>query len=108
VLKSVAILPVAPPPSTPIPVTRNFVATDRQGNSYVSHTLRRVIEKYSPQGQRLATLKGFTRPEAVAVDEDGNVYVVDFNQVKIVRAARPHLFGGTKPTAKPARPGAAK
>jgi hypothetical protein len=59
VLKSVAILPVAPPPSTPIPVTRNFVATDRQGNSYVSHTLRRVIEKYSPQGQRLATLKGF-------------------------------------------------
>lgn len=106
ILKAVAALPVAPPPSTPIPITRNFVATDREGNAYVSHTLRRVIEKYSPQGQRLATLKGFSRPEAVAVDEDGNVYVVDFNEVKIVRAARPHLFGGTKsaPAAKPARP----
>jgi sugar lactone lactonase YvrE len=77
---------VAPPLGPPTPA-RVFVASDVQGNVYVSHTLRRVVEKYSPKGQRLATIKGFVRPEAIVVDEDGNVYVVDFNQVKIVRAA---------------------
>lgn len=102
VLKNAAAsLPIAPPSPTPIPVTRNFVASDRQGNVYVSLTLQRKIEKYSPQGQRLATIKGFNRPEAVAVDNDGNVYVVDYNEIKIVRAARPRLFGTPTPTSSP-------
>jgi len=110
ILKAVATLDVAPPLALPVSPTRVFVATDVQGNVYVSYTNRRVIEKYSPKGQRLNVLKGYQRPEAVAVDEDGNLYVVDFNQVKIVRARAPRLFENTKPGKSPAntKPSATK
>jgi hypothetical protein len=88
ILASVATLPVGAPSAPPTSSSRVFLTSDVQGNVYVSHTLRRVVEKYSPKGQRLATIKGFVRPEAIVVDQDGNVYVVDFNQVKQVRVVR--------------------
>ena len=78
-----------------------FVATDVQGNCYVSSTVQRTIEKYSPEGQKLYTVRGLQRPEAIAVDEDGNLYVVDFNQIKILRARYPRE-GGTGGSAAPA------
>ena len=92
-------------PSTPLPIapTHLFMTADAQGNVYLSFTKRKVIEKRSPDGRVLATLKGFEQPEAVAVDDDGNVYVVDFNQIKVCRA-HPKSAEGTapKPSASPA------
>ena len=92
-------------PSTPLPIapTHLFMTADAQGNVYLSFTKRKVIEKRSPDGRILATLKGFEQPEAVAVDDDGNVYVVDFNQIKICRAHPKSAEGAApKPPAAPA------
>jgi protein phosphatase len=86
VLRSLGTLPLAPPPPNPTPASRVFVTSDAQGNVYTSRTAGRIIEKRNAEGSLLLTLKGFERPEAVTVDEDGNLYVVDFNQVKILRA----------------------
>jgi len=87
--RPLAELPLAPPPSTPIPPSRTFFATDPQGNGYISHTARKIIQKYDREGRLLLTLGGFQRPEALAVDEDGNLYVVDFNQIKKLAAHFP-------------------
>lgn len=106
VLRSVAILPDAPPTATPIPRSRIFLTTDLQGNIYFSHTARRMIEKRSRDGRLLATIsKDLQQPEALAVDEDGNLYVVDFNQIKILRARSPRP--GTTASPPPAKRGRA-
>lgn len=100
-LHSVATVDIAPPPPLPISPTRLFAASDAQGNVYLSYTKRKVIEKKSPDGRLLATLSGFEQPEAVAVDEDGNLYVVDFNQIKICRAHPASAVAPPKPSALP-------
>jgi serine/threonine protein phosphatase PrpC len=87
-LKSIDKLEVADAP-TVIPSTRVFMAADPQGNVYLSYTKRKVVEKKGVDGHLLATITGFERPEAVAVDEEGNVFVVDFNEIKVCRAHRP-------------------
>jgi hypothetical protein len=87
-LKSVEKLEVADAP-TVIPPTHVFMAADPQGNVYISYTSRKIVEKKGADGRLLATITGFERPEALAVDEDGNVYVVDFNEIKICRARQP-------------------
>ena len=85
-LLSVAQLEVAPPAPDPVPPSRVFIAADLQGNLYISYPLRKVVEKRSPEGGLLQKLSGFTRPEAIAVDEQGNIYVIDRNILKVLRA----------------------
>lgn len=87
--RPLATLPLAPPPPTPIPPSRTFFATDPQGNGYICYTARKIIEKYDREGRLLLTLSGFQRPEALAVDEDGNLYVVDYNLIKKLSAQFP-------------------
>jgi hypothetical protein len=101
-----ATLPLVPVAPTPVPVSRTFMTTDAQGNVYVSYTALKKVEKRSPDGRVLLTIKDLHRPEALSVDEDGNLYVIDFNEVKVLRARRP----GEKsvPPAKPAAGTAAR
>ena len=79
-----------------------YTATDAAGSLYVSRTAQKVIEKYDSRGKLLTRIAGLQRPEAIAVDEKGSIYVVDFNTIKVV-AAKPRTIGpGAKPpTAKP-------
>lgn len=60
------------------------VATDKQGNIYVSDMMRCRVQKFSPDGQFLAGVGtmgdyagSFARPKHIAVDDDGILYVVD-------------------------------
>lgn len=69
-----------------IPSTRAYMTADMQGNVYLSFPRRKVIVKKSPDGVTLTILDGFDRPEAMAVDEKGNLFVVDLNQIKVCRA----------------------
>ena len=69
-----------------IPETQIYITSDPQGNVYIAYTKRRVIVKKAMDGRTLTTLSGFDRPEAIAVDESGNIFVVDLNQIKICRA----------------------
>ncbi len=110
-LKSVGELPdMPPPPPNPVPPSRQFITSDAQGNVYVSYTGKRIVEKRGADGRLLATIRGFDRPEAIAVDENGNLYVIDYNQIKILRARLPDApapdasgSGDNKPAAiKPA------
>lgn len=91
------------PPSLtdPIPRSRVFIATDLQGNSYISYSAKKVIEKYDTAGRLLLTLKGFKRPEALTVDAEGNIYVVDFNQIMKIEATEPTANTGATAPAKP-------
>jgi PPM family protein phosphatase len=92
-LRSVEALEIMDSRLDTIPSTRVFVTSDPQGNVYLSYTKRKVVEKKGADGTLLATIKGFLRPEAIAVDDDGNIYVVDYNEIKISRARLP----GEKP-----------
>jgi protein phosphatase len=103
----VETLTPAPPPPSPTPETRVFVASDPAGNLYLSYTKRKVIEKKTPEGKLLLRLTGLDRPEAIAVDESGNLYVVDFNQIKVLRA-KPNALAIQKRVAAPSSPAAKK
>jgi protein phosphatase len=83
---NVANFPPAPPAPNPAPDTHVFVTSDLQGNVYISYTRERQIVKKGRDGAILQRLTGFTEPEAIAVDETGNLYVVDLNLLKILRA----------------------
>ncbi|MBC8101685.1 MAG: protein phosphatase 2C domain-containing protein [Cytophagales bacterium] len=104
-VKSVATL--APKGTTSIPDTQVFMTTDPHGNVYLSYTRRKVIEKKTPEGKLLLTLSGFEQPEAITLDEQGNLYVVDFNQIKVLKA-KPNSLAAQKRTAPAAKPAAKK
>jgi hypothetical protein len=106
-VKVVETLAPAPPPTSPPPDTRVFVTSDPAGNLYLSYTKRKVIEKKSPDGQLLLRLTGLDQPEAIAVDESGDLYVVDFNQIKVLRA-KPNALAIQKRAAAPSTPAAKK
>jgi hypothetical protein len=106
-VKVVETLAPAPPPTSPPPDTRVFVASDPAGNLYLSYTKRKVIEKKSPDGQLLLRLTGLDQPEAIAVDESGDLYVVDFNQIKVLRA-KPNALAIQKRAAAPSTSAAMK
>jgi streptogramin lyase len=72
--------------ATEVPAGLFYMTSDPQGNVYFSYPKRAVVVKKSPEGQVLRVIRGFIRPEAIAVDEVGNVYVVDNGDVKICRA----------------------
>ncbi len=80
---------------------RTFTATDALGNLYVSRPALKKIEKYDPRGGLRLTITGLERPEALAVDEQGTLYVVDFNAIKVI-SARSKLIGPAPK--KPAAP----
>jgi protein phosphatase len=85
---SIETLEIAESPTTFSP-THVFVTSDPQGNAYISYTTKKIVEKKGADGKLLGRIRGFQRPEAIAVDEQGNIYVVDFNQVVVCRAQRP-------------------
>jgi PPM family protein phosphatase len=84
--------------------TRVFMTSDPQGNVYFSYTKKRMIVKRGPDGKLLRTITGFELPEAIAIDEQGNIFVVDFNEIKVCRARLPRPDedrSSAKPTPKP-------
>jgi hypothetical protein len=95
--------PILPePPVTPEALkARFFTATDSLGNTFVSRPIQKKIEKYDAKGGLRLTLTDFQNPEAIAIDEQGNLYVVDFNTIKVV-APRTKLIGPAPK--KPASP----
>jgi tripartite motif-containing protein 71 len=50
---------------------------DRQGNVYLADTRNNRVVEFSPTGQFLTQWKGVVRPTSVAVDTQGDVYVVE-------------------------------
>jgi len=68
-----------------------FWAADSQGYLYVSSKADRCIYKYDANGTRRAVIgEGeLERPEAIAVDGSGSLYVVDANRLKVLRAFSP-------------------
>jgi protein phosphatase len=106
VIDAVTAFDVQTPPPTPVPTSRVFFAADLQGNTYVSYPARKAIVKYGRDGQELRTIKSTARPEALTVDEDGNLYVIYDSEIKKLEAV-PITEGTTaspkpKPTPKPA------
>jgi len=68
------------------------VATDKQGNVYVSDTIRARISKFSSDGRFIMAFGetgdrpgNFTRPKHLGVGSDGMIHVVDaaFNNVQV-------------------------
>jgi protein phosphatase len=82
------------PPSGDALRAQVFLAVDAQGNVYVSSTARKVIEKYSPAGKRLWKSGLLERPEGIAVDEEGAIYVVDADHIKRFAVKRPAAGSG--------------
>ncbi len=81
------------------------LASDSEGNIYVSDTGAFRVQKYSPSGEYLLTVGShgdaygqFARPKGIALDKQGNVFVVDaaFENVQVFDKAGKLLlfFGG--------------
>ncbi len=109
-LKVITGFDVPTPPPTPVPSSRVFYTADLQGNVYVSYPARKVIIKYNPEGLILYKIKNSARPEALTVDEDGNLYVVYDSEIKKLEAVpmtgagaspKPGASSGTKQSPKP-------
>lgn len=77
-----------------------YTATDDAGSLYVSRTAQKIIEKYDASGKFLTRIAGLQRPEAIAVDEKGSIYVVDFNTIKVISAHPKTIGPGAKPKGK--------
>ena len=63
------------------------VASDRQGNMYISDPAAKEILKFGRDGLFLGSIgKGkLFAPEALAVDGDGSIYVIDGGRLKAIR-----------------------
>lgn len=70
--------------------SRHF-ATDPQGNIYISDAHAKTIEKLRSSGELIKTISsGLRKPEAIAVDDNGNIYVVDATTLKLIAASPVH------------------
>ncbi|MBC7806652.1 MAG: protein phosphatase 2C domain-containing protein [Akkermansiaceae bacterium] len=96
-VRAVATFDVPTPPPTPVPSSRVFYATDLQGNVYISYPARKLIEKIGRDGQVLFRKKSTERPEALTVDEDGNLYVIYDSEIKKLEAI-PIVKGTASPS----------
>jgi len=71
------------------PAPRHY-ATDAQGDLYIADAPSHVIYKISPSGELLMTLTEaatkVTKPESIAVDDTGNIYVIDVSTLKVIPA----------------------
>ena len=85
--------PIAPP--LPIAETTLHVANDPQGNLYVADSLAHTITKYKPNGERLGLVahSSLTNPQSLAVGDDGSVYVIDAERLKVLRSHTPKSGG---------------
>lgn len=67
------------------------LATDSQGNVYLSDYSQGIVRKYNPQGQQLFELKGkehpdtFENPGGLATDRQGNLYVLASDRPKVYK-----------------------
>lgn len=70
-------------------------ASDRYGNIYVSDLAGKSILKYDNEGNRLQIIGAgkLTQPQAIAVADDGSIYVIDAGRLKIIK---PKASGGTQ------------
>jgi serine/threonine protein phosphatase PrpC len=71
----------------PVEATKHW-AVDPQGNMYVSSKAEKTIHKYDANGTRVGSPgEGkLTAPEGIAVDGQGDIYVVDENRLKVLKA----------------------
>lgn len=99
VIRSITTFDVQAPPPTPVPASRVFFTADLQGNTYISYPARKVIEKYDSQGILLRKINSVERPEALTVDEDGNLYVIYDSEIKKLEA-EPIVTKTSSPAAK--------
>jgi len=53
------------------------IAVDANGNVLVADTGNGGIEKFSPNGSFVASIKGFEAPSGIAIDRAGNIYVAE-------------------------------
>jgi len=53
------------------------IAVDANGNVLVADTGNGRIEKFSPNGSFVASIKGFEAPSGIAIDRAGNIYVAE-------------------------------
>lgn len=86
VLAPITAFDVQTPPPTPVPTSRVFYTADLQGNTYISYPAQKAIVKYDRNGKKLRTIKSVERPEALTVDEDGNLYVIYDSEIKKLEA----------------------
>ncbi|HLV79066.1 MAG TPA: SpoIIE family protein phosphatase, partial [Chthonomonadaceae bacterium] len=69
---------------------RVYMALDPSGNLYQTNPLTRSIEKYKPDGTRIAANigKGWLRaPAALQIDAFGNIYILDDHHLKMIPAS---------------------
>ncbi|MBC8141998.1 MAG: protein phosphatase 2C domain-containing protein [Armatimonadetes bacterium] len=80
--------PLQQPPTVGaiVPPSRVFVAHDLQGNTYISYSASRVIKKFNRAGSEIGKITSKERPEALTVDEDGNLYVIYDSEIKKLKA----------------------
>jgi DNA-binding beta-propeller fold protein YncE len=112
-LDSVLTLTGSPEPFAALP---KGLAVDHQGNIYVGEDsvngLGRIVHIFDPQGKPLATRGGgpgsgagqFNYITTLAVDEQGNVYVADFENMRIQKFDARGQFVTQWPTEPPAGP----
>ncbi len=91
-------LPQPPTVGAVVPPSRVFVAHDLQGNTYVSYSALKVIKKYNRAGSVIGKIPSEERPEALTVDEDGNLYVIYNSNIKKLQAI---FVTGTAPKSSP-------
>ncbi|MHB1456963.1 MAG: Stp1/IreP family PP2C-type Ser/Thr phosphatase [Armatimonadota bacterium] len=62
-------------------------AADKFGNIYISDFAGKSILKYDNKGNRLQIIGTgkLTRPQAIAVADDGSIYVIDDGRLKIIK-----------------------
>lgn len=67
-----------------------YFAIDPQGNLYVTDRANRRILKYRHDGQLVGTIgeRSLTRPAALAVAQDGSIYLIDAGKLTVIRVKR--------------------
>jgi hypothetical protein len=72
----------------PLPQPGNWhLGTDQEGNVYVADAGMRDIMKYRATGQFIGRIStGLLSPESIAVNDNGDVYVIDGTTLKLLKA----------------------